>query len=160
MHTVTSTLVLANAARTIGIVLGVLLLLAFAIAILFNMRKGRAEVGSEIELAANRKPYLDDDELETKKLDRTLGAGLVILAVIGIAFRSTGSQNPAARPTPSAPSRKKRSSAARTSTSMAPSARTVMVRTASVVRPTTRSPIPQRAIMSRQCRGEPRRSIP
>jgi len=86
MHTVTSTLVLANAARTIGIVLGVLLLLAFAIAILFNMRKGRAEVGSEIELAANRKPYLDDDELETKKLDRTLGAGLVILAVIGIAF--------------------------------------------------------------------------
>jgi mono/diheme cytochrome c family protein len=86
MHDFTSTLVLANAARTIGITLGVLLLIVFAIAILFNMRKGRAEVGSEIELAANRKPYLDDDELETKKLDRTLGAGLVILAVIGIAF--------------------------------------------------------------------------
>lgn len=86
MHDFTSTLVLANAARTIGIVLGVLLLLAFAIAILFNMRKGRAEVGSEIELAANRKPYLDDEELETKKLDRTLGAGLVLLAVIGIAL--------------------------------------------------------------------------
>jgi hypothetical protein len=86
MNNFTSTLVLANAARTVGIVLGVLLLLAFAIAVLFNMRKGRAEVGSEIELAANRKPYLDDDELETKKLDRTLGAGLVILAVIGIAF--------------------------------------------------------------------------
>ena len=28
------------------------------------MRQGRAEVGSEIELAANRKPYLDDEELE------------------------------------------------------------------------------------------------
>jgi mono/diheme cytochrome c family protein len=86
MHDFTSNLVLANAARTIGITLGVLLLIVFGIAILFNMRKGRAEVGSEIELAANRKPYLDDDELETKKLDRTLGAGLVILAVIGIAF--------------------------------------------------------------------------
>ncbi len=86
MHDFTATVVLANAARTIGIVLGVLLLLVFAIVIAFNMRKGRAEVGSEIELAANRKPYLDDDELETKKLDRTLGAGLVLLAVIGIAF--------------------------------------------------------------------------
>jgi mono/diheme cytochrome c family protein len=86
MHDFTSSLVLANAARTIGIVIGVLLLLVFAIAVLFNMRKGRAEVGSEIELAANRKPYLDDDELETKKLDRTLGAGLVLLAVIGIAL--------------------------------------------------------------------------
>jgi mono/diheme cytochrome c family protein len=86
MHDFTSTLVLANAARTIGIVLGVLVSLAFALAIAFNMRKGRAEVGSEIELAANRKPYLDDDELETKKLDRTLGAGLVLLAVIGIGF--------------------------------------------------------------------------
>lgn len=86
MSVVLSTLVLANAARTIGIVLGVLLLLAFAVAIAFNLRKGRAEVGSEIELAANRKPYLDDDQLETTKLDRTLGAGLVLLAVIGIAL--------------------------------------------------------------------------
>ena len=86
MHDFTAPLVLAQATRTIGIVLGVLLLLAFATAILFNMRKGRAEVGAELELAANRKPYMDDDELETKKLDRTLGAGLVLLAVIGLAL--------------------------------------------------------------------------
>jgi len=31
---------------------------------LFNIRKSRAEIGSEIELAANRKPYYDDEILE------------------------------------------------------------------------------------------------
>ena len=66
-------LLLADVQKAIGYVLAVLVLLGFAVAILVNMRKGRAEVGSEIELAANRKPYLEDDELETKKLDRTLG---------------------------------------------------------------------------------------
>ena len=79
-------LLLASVQRTIGYVIAVILMLAFAVAILINMRKGRAEVGSEIELAANRKPYLDDDELETKKLDRTLGLGLVALGVLALAL--------------------------------------------------------------------------
>jgi len=79
-------LVLASVQKTIGYVIGVVLLVAFAVAIVVNMRKGRAEVGSEIELAANRKPYMDDEELETKKLDRTLGLGLVALAVIALAL--------------------------------------------------------------------------
>ena len=79
-------LLLADVQRAIGYVLAILVILGFAVAVLVNMRKGRAEVGSEIELAANRKPYLDDDELETKKLDRTLGFGLVLLCVIAIAL--------------------------------------------------------------------------
>jgi cbb3-type cytochrome oxidase subunit 3 len=37
-----------------------------------QIRKGRKEVGSEVELAPNRKPYLDDAELETKKLNVAL----------------------------------------------------------------------------------------
>ncbi len=41
-------------------------------------------VGSEIELAANRKPYLTDEELEGRKLDRTLSFGLLGLFVLGI----------------------------------------------------------------------------
>jgi len=76
--------ILANAQKTIGYVVAVILLLAFVVAIAVNVRKGRAEVGSEIELAANRKPYMDDEELETKKLDRTLGLGLVALGVIAL----------------------------------------------------------------------------
>lgn len=61
-----------------------IVLVGFAIAVFFNMRRGKPEVGAEIELAPNRKPYLTDDELETTKLERTLGAGLVLLAVIGV----------------------------------------------------------------------------
>ena len=84
MHHVGGQLLLADVQRTIGVVLAIVLIGAFAVAVLVNMRKGRAEVGSEIELAPNRKPYLDDDELETKQLDRTLLAGLVALGVIAI----------------------------------------------------------------------------
>jgi mono/diheme cytochrome c family protein len=86
MYDVTDQLVLADVQRAIGYVLVVLLIGAFAVAVLINMRKGRAEVGSEIELAANRQPGMPDDELETKKLDRTLGAGLVVLSIIAVAL--------------------------------------------------------------------------
>jgi len=70
----------------IGWVIFALLVVGFFVGVFLNARRGRAEVGSEIELAANRKPYLSDDELETKKLDRTLGAGLLLLVVIGVAL--------------------------------------------------------------------------
>ncbi len=86
MHDLTSQLVLADVQKAIGYVLVILVFLGFAVAVLVNMRKGRAEVGAEIELAPNRKPYMEDDELETTKLDRTLGLGLVTLAVIGVAL--------------------------------------------------------------------------
>jgi len=44
------------------------------------------EVGSEIELAPNRKPYYDDDELESGKLDRSLIFGLLALTVVAVAL--------------------------------------------------------------------------
>ena len=44
------------------------------------------EVGSEIELAPNRKPYLEDAELESGKLDRSLIFGLLSLTVIAVAL--------------------------------------------------------------------------
>jgi mono/diheme cytochrome c family protein len=73
-----------TAASGIGWAIAVLLIAGFALALAINVRRGRAEVGSEIELAPNRKPYLTDEELEGKKLDRTLGAGLVLLAMVSI----------------------------------------------------------------------------
>ncbi len=79
-------LLLADTQKTIGYVIAVVLTLGFFIAVAVNMRKGRKEVGAEIELAANRKPYYDDEELETKRLDRTLAFGLMSLAVIGVAL--------------------------------------------------------------------------
>lgn len=74
----------ASTQTTIG---WIILLVALVIALVYafiNVRQGRAEVGSEIELAPNRRPYLDDEELEGRKLDRTLSFGLLGLFIIGI----------------------------------------------------------------------------
>jgi hypothetical protein len=49
-----------------------------------NIRNSRAEVGSEIELAPNRKPYYTDEELEGTKLTRTLTMGMIGMLVIAV----------------------------------------------------------------------------
>ena len=51
-----------------------------------NVRSGRAEVGSEQTLAANRKPYYDDEDLEGKRLERVQLLGLVFLAMLTVAL--------------------------------------------------------------------------
>ena len=48
------------------------------------LRAAKPELGSELELAPNRKPYLSDEELEGKKLDRVLTFGLVTLFIVAI----------------------------------------------------------------------------
>jgi mono/diheme cytochrome c family protein len=78
--------VLADVQKSVGYTLAAILIIGFAVAVFLNMRKARKEVGSEIELAANRKPYYDDDTLETRKLDRTLWLGLITLGVIAVAL--------------------------------------------------------------------------
>ena len=75
---------LATTQSTIG---GVILFAGVVIALSYawiNIRQSRKEIGSEIELAPNRKPYYSDEELEGKKLDRTLTFGLIGLFVIAI----------------------------------------------------------------------------
>jgi mono/diheme cytochrome c family protein len=88
MEHLSGQMVLADVQKTVGYTLAAILIIGFAVAVFLNMRKGRKEVGSEIELAANRKPYYDDDTLETRKLDRTLALGLLTLVVIvlGLGF--------------------------------------------------------------------------
>lgn len=49
-----------------------------------NVISARREAGAEVELAANRRPYLSDQELETKKLDRVLRMAFLGLGVIAI----------------------------------------------------------------------------
>ncbi|MCU0269673.1 MAG: cytochrome c [Acidimicrobiales bacterium] len=71
-------------ANAIAWTIAILLIIGFVVAVLINMRRGRKEVGAEVELAANRGNMPTDEELETRKLDRTLGAGLILLAVIGV----------------------------------------------------------------------------
>jgi mono/diheme cytochrome c family protein len=62
------------------------IVIGFIIYAAFNVRAGRAEVGSEIELAANRKEYYDDETLEGPRLERLqlLGVALLLVSVIGL----------------------------------------------------------------------------
>ena len=73
--------------RTIGLVIALVVAAGFAIYVLVNIfSTGKDEIGSEIELAPTRKPYYDDEELETKKLDLSLAAGVGTLALIAVAL--------------------------------------------------------------------------
>jgi mono/diheme cytochrome c family protein len=77
-------MILASTYVNIGIGIAALVAAGWAVYGLINIRLGRPEVGSEIELAANRKPYYDDDTLETTKLDRTLRLGVLGLAIVAM----------------------------------------------------------------------------
>ena len=77
-------IVLANTQRTIGLVLAVVVMIGMLIYLLFNFRIGKKEVGSEIDLAANRVPYADDDELETRILDKALGWSFILIAATAL----------------------------------------------------------------------------
>ena len=70
-----------------------------------NSGSAREEVGSEIELAANRKPYYDDEVSEGRRLERVqlYGVLLLVVVVIGLPLywifepsRMTGAQEAAA----------------------------------------------------------------
>ncbi len=65
--------VLASTQSAIGWVIFAVLTIGFFTYLFINLRRAKPEVGSELELAANRMPYLPDEELEGRKLDRTLG---------------------------------------------------------------------------------------
>ncbi|MGH9244533.1 MAG: c-type cytochrome [Acidimicrobiales bacterium] len=80
-----ATAVFANAFTTVGYVIFLVLLAGVVVYALVNvLRGGKAEIGSEIELAPNRKPYLADEELEGRKLDNVLGWGLAMLFVFAV----------------------------------------------------------------------------
>jgi mono/diheme cytochrome c family protein len=72
--------------RNIAIVIAIVLTLFWLAYVIGNLRRAKAEVGSEVELAPNRKPYLNDEELEGRKLTRVLllGLGLVVVTAFAI----------------------------------------------------------------------------
>lgn len=51
---------------------------------IFNVRKGRSEIGAEQKLAANRRPYYDDEDLEGPRLERVQLIGILFLVVITV----------------------------------------------------------------------------
>ena len=80
------TVIAASTQRQIGYAIAAIVLIAMAVYWLFNWLEGRHETGAEIELAANRKPSMTDEEMETKRLDLSLTGGLVTLTIIALAL--------------------------------------------------------------------------
>ncbi len=72
--------------RNIGLVIAVIAIGGFILYWIFNWFVGRREIGSEIYTAPNRKSGTSDEEMETRRLDLGLSAGLMSLLVIGIAL--------------------------------------------------------------------------
>ena len=74
----------ALATTTIAILISIAVVIGWIVYSVFNWSAGRAEIGSEIELAANRKPYYEDEVLEGKRLERVQFLGVILLATITI----------------------------------------------------------------------------
>jgi mono/diheme cytochrome c family protein len=73
--------------QSIAILILVVLTGAWLVYLIWNVRKaGRPEVGSEIELAPNRKEYYDDEQLEGRRLERfqLIGLGLLAISAVGL----------------------------------------------------------------------------
>ncbi|MFM7062548.1 MAG: hypothetical protein ACKO04_03510, partial [Actinomycetes bacterium] len=77
-------MMLATSQRTFGFVVLAVVVLGGIAWLIANLRAGRDEVGSEIELAANRKEYFSDEDLEGKKLNWALFSAAGLLAVCAI----------------------------------------------------------------------------
>ncbi len=79
-------LLAASTQRTIGFVILAIVFIGGLVYLFFNIRAAKGEVGSEIELAANRRDDVRDEDLEGKRLDFALGANLVMLTIIGVSL--------------------------------------------------------------------------
>lgn len=77
---------LALTTTSIAWLIFTVILVGWSIYAFLNIRASRDELGSEIELAANRKPYYDDEILEGPRLTRVLGIGLILMVVIAVAL--------------------------------------------------------------------------
>ena len=79
-------LLLASAVERAGWFIGAATLVAMIVyfVVTFRHRDADEPLGSEMELAPNRKPYFDDEALEGRRLERALGWALVLLVISAI----------------------------------------------------------------------------
>ncbi|HET6836288.1 MAG TPA: hypothetical protein VFH30_20675, partial [Acidimicrobiales bacterium] len=78
------TVLAASTVTVVGAVIASIIVIGFVVYVIVNVYGGRAEAGAEVELAPNRKPYMDDEELETSKLNRTLRWALISLVIVSV----------------------------------------------------------------------------
>ncbi len=78
----TAMLSFARSTSAIAYVLVAVVTIGWILYYFANRRSAKPELGSEIELAANRKPYFDDETLEGRRLERFQFFGVLFLATI------------------------------------------------------------------------------
>jgi mono/diheme cytochrome c family protein len=74
----------ATTQQTVALVVFLVVVVGWIAFLVATSRKAKPEIGAELELAANRKPYLDDEQLEGPRLERVLLWGVLSLMVIGV----------------------------------------------------------------------------
>ncbi len=79
-----SSAMLATNFRAIGLTVAAVVAIGFVAFWVRNILASRGELGSEIELAPNRREYLSDEELEGTKLDKSLSFALVLLSILAL----------------------------------------------------------------------------
>lgn len=77
---------LALTTTSIAWLLFAVILGGWAVYAFLNIRQSRDELGSEIEMAPNRKQYYDDETLEGPRLTRVLGIGVILLVITVVAL--------------------------------------------------------------------------
>ncbi len=75
---------IALATTSIAWIIFAIILVGWIVYYFLNNASSRKEVGSEIELAPNRRPYYSDEVLEGKRLERVQLYGVLLLVVIVI----------------------------------------------------------------------------
>lgn len=77
-------MILASVSSNVAIAIFVVVTIGWLVYLLGNLYRAKPEVGSEIELAPNRKPYYSDEVLEGPRLERTQLFGVLLLVVVGV----------------------------------------------------------------------------
>jgi hypothetical protein len=70
--------------QRLGIAVVAAVLLGWGAYLLLHLGRTSGEVGDEIELAPNRRPYLDDEAMEGQRLNQVLGWSLVMMGIVAI----------------------------------------------------------------------------
>jgi mono/diheme cytochrome c family protein len=74
----------ASTQQSVALVIFLLATVGWVLWIIANIRRAKPEVGAELELAPNRKPYYSDEELEGVRMERAQLFGLACLVIIGV----------------------------------------------------------------------------
>jgi mono/diheme cytochrome c family protein len=77
-------LLAATTQQQVGVAVVVAIVVGWAAYLMLHIGRTGGDVGSEVELAPNRRPYLDDEALEGPRLDRVLLWSAVLIAIVAI----------------------------------------------------------------------------